>query len=206
MSLDKFKIEIKELYPEIFFYLNRFILKYFKNNKIDEFMDFCVLTQDSYDKIIKLVNSINPNIINHVHHYIQCKMLNDMDDAEFVNIIKEVNNRFNEVLKVKKIYPNIDKIDKLINEFVDNYIFTGSLIDTYYYFGFKEIEYDSIETYIKSIYLRHQRISKRLEIYNINKTKIMKNKSSRNIFFDYVQHRSNNSKNIAKKINNLINS
>jgi hypothetical protein len=97
--------------------------------------------------------------------------------------IKNIYLRFNEVDKVKSKYDiaSISTISKIINPFVIKYVKYGILIE---HTSFDTFEYDTIDTYVRNIYLRHKRISNKINKFGCLKSYLQNDKLS-NMYIRY---------------------
>jgi hypothetical protein len=190
------KQRIKALFPEIFKYVNKEITIYFKANKMDELIIYCEEMKVKYDDIISIIGDKS-----YVETYIDSYMQNVRGKKSTLKLIKPIKNRLKMVKKIKKKYPDVSEFIKV---FINNYISLGLLCD----FDAlpSPLVYDSVETYIRNVYLRYHRISKRLKQLNYNESKFNKlPKSLKQSYYFYIEHGLDgyytSSKDIAKGIN-----
>jgi hypothetical protein len=160
---------LKTNHPMLFPFINKYYLKtYFDNGKINNFTSFnkflnhCKNLQTKFDKISKYL--VNEDILPYVNKIVKDYLLNDQINHKDTKLfLKEIKKRFDEVQHLFNIYSDITK-EGFGASVISNYIKIGKVRD---YINEKIIEYDIIETFIKGVHLRLNRILKRLNKYNI---------------------------------------
>lgn len=160
-NIDQIQID----YPDIYKYVQHILETYVSNGKISNienqkfssivlFRTFLDLVLERYNGIKKHLKHVWRMFIQETLDYI---IYERIDKTKFLLLVKDCNHRFKEIKKLKALYPGIERY---VHNFVNNYINNGSLRSDCQ-------EFDSIETFYKNVFYRHERLTKRLEKFNL---------------------------------------